>query len=63
MYYNYRYVAEVLLKAGADPNIRDAEGYTVLDYSMAWNLRRITRVLKKYGAVSSGLDVEVDTDY
>ena len=49
--YNYREVVRVLLEAGADPNIKDNLGYTVLDWCKYYNFRRLSKILIEYGAM------------
>ena len=48
--FNYRDVVRVLLEAGADPNIKDSDGWTALDWAHYYNYRRITKILNEYGA-------------
>ena len=48
--FNYRSVVTVLLEAGADPNIKDSDGWTALDWANYYNYRRISKILASYGA-------------
>ena len=47
-------VVQILLKAGADVNLKDAEGHTALDYACfdANPSRKVIAVLRQFGAVS-----------
>jgi hypothetical protein len=43
-------IIRALLKKGADPNIRDSNGYTPLRQSVMWHNKKATRVLLEAGA-------------
>ena len=49
-YYGYLQEAEFLLKSGADPNIKDKNGYTALSFAQQNNKVDMGILLKKYGA-------------
>ena len=53
VYFNYRDVVTVLLDNGADPNIKDIDGWTALDYAQYFNYRRIVKILSEYGAAGT----------
>lgn len=40
----------ILLKKGADPNIRDVYGYNALGYAQKFDREEIAAVLKSHGA-------------
>ena len=45
-------VAELLLKAGADPNLKAEKGFTALDISKQLKYPKVKKVLLKYGAAN-----------
>ena len=41
---------EQLLQAGADPNSRDQHGSTALMFSVMYDMKKVTKLLLRYGA-------------
>ena len=53
VYFNYRDVVTTLLDNGANPNLKDKEGWTALDWAIYFNYRRIAKILSAYGAAGA----------
>jgi uncharacterized protein len=45
---NANKLAELLLEKGADPSVRDRDGYTALDYARLYKNEALIMMIKKY---------------
>ena len=53
IYFGNKDCIDALLSAGADPNLKDSEGNTALDWSMWLNYEGISLILREHGGVGA----------